>query len=178
VSDSSTERHESRGRRLSGPRRKAVLTVHLVAALGLLGVSTVLLVGSVYAATRDDAREANAIYALLRLLTFGLDIPLAVVTLIAGATLARTSKWRIFGDRWLTAKLALYSATAILGVTLVGPSIDTMVDVTEASNPGTSSTRWRLASAAGLQVTMLLTAAALGVFKPRARMWTRFAWLQ
>jgi len=54
--------------RLSGSRPKIVLTVHIVAALGLLGASTVLLVGGLQAATRDEPEEAQAIYSLLRLL--------------------------------------------------------------------------------------------------------------
>jgi hypothetical protein len=157
------------GRRLGGSGRKAVLTVHIVAALALLGVSLVLLVGGLQAATRDDAQDAHALYALLRLLTFSVDIPLAVVTLVAGLTLALTSKWRILGDRWLTTKLGLYIATGALGAGFLGPSIDTMLDVTATHSPETSGTRWRPIGLAGTQVVLLLGAATLGVFKPGRR---------
>lgn len=156
-------------RRLSGSRRKLVLTVHLVAVLSLLGASTATLVGGLYAATRDDPEEAHAIYSLLRLLTFTLDIPLAFIGLLGGLVLALTSKWRVFRYWWVTGKLALFLATITLGITLVGPSIDTMLDVTEAGSPGESSTRWRLVAVAAAQVIMLLTAATLGVFKPGGR---------
>jgi hypothetical protein len=45
-----------------------------------------------------------------------------------------------------------------------------LLDVTESSGPGESSTRWRPVLLAGMQATMLLGAATLGVFKPgRAR---------
>ena len=155
--------------RLNGYRRKVVLITHMVAALGLLGVYNVLVVGSLYAATRDEAPAAHAVYAFLRFVTFSLDIPLAVVTLLSGLTLVLTSRWRIFGDRWLTAKLTLYLATATVGATLLGPSLDTMVDATETGNPGESATRWRPSTFAGLQVAMLLAAATLGVFKPGRR---------
>ena len=153
-------------RRLIGFRRKSVLTVHIAAALGLFGASIVLLVGSLHAATRDDSQDAHAIYTLLRLLTFSVDIPLAVITLLGGLALALTSKWRIFRYWWVIGKLALYLATLTVGITLIGPSIDTMLDVTEGGSPGDSSTRWALVSQAGAQVTMLLAAATLGVFKP------------
>jgi hypothetical protein len=152
--------------RLSGSPRKIVLTVHIVAALGLFGASTVLLVGGLQAATRDDPEEAHAIYSLLRILTFSVDIPLAVITLLGGLTLALTSKWRIFRYWWVIGKLALYLATLTVGITLIGPSIDTMLDVTETGIPSVSSTRWTLVALAGVQVTMLLAAATLGVFKP------------
>jgi Predicted integral membrane protein (DUF2269) len=152
--------------RLSGSRRKIVLTVHIVAALGLFGASTVLLVGGLQAATRDEPEEAHAIYSLLRLLTFSVDIPLAVITLLGGLTLALTSKWRIFRYWWVIGKLALYLATVTVGITLIGPSIDTMLDVTETGIPSDSSTRWTLVALAGVQVAMLLAAATLGMFKP------------
>jgi hypothetical protein len=152
--------------RMSGSRRKIVLTVHVAAALGLFGASLVLLVGALHAATRDDPRDAHAIYTLLRLLAFSVDIPLAVSTLLGGLVLVLTSKWRIFRYWWVMGKLGLYLATLTVGVTIIGPSIDTMLDVTEASNPSESGTRWTPIAAAGVQVTMLLTAATLGVFKP------------
>jgi hypothetical protein len=41
-----------------------------------------------------------------------------------------------------------------------------MLDVTEVESPGASGTRWRLPVLAGIQVTMLLSATALAVFKP------------
>jgi uncharacterized membrane protein len=165
---SQAPRGANRGR-LRGSRRKVVLTTHIVAALALLGTSLVLLVAGLHAATRDNPQEAHAVYALLRLLTFSLDIPLAIVTLFAGLVLAFTSTWRILGDRWLTAKLALFLATATLGPTLLGPSIDTMLDLTETSSPGESSSRWRPILLPGVQATMLLVAATLGVFKPGRR---------
>lgn len=159
----------TRQRRLSGSRRKVVVTVHIVAALSLLGASIALLVGSLYAATRDDPQDAHAIYSLLRLFTFTLDIPLASVTLLGGLTLALTSKWRVFRYWWVTAKLTLFLATFTLGPTLIGPSIDTLLEVTEVSSPGESSTRWRLVAVTAAQITMLLAAATLGVFKPGGR---------
>jgi uncharacterized membrane protein len=156
-------------RRLTGLPRKVVLSVHIVAALSLLGASLVLVIGSLHAASRSEASEAHAVYTLLRLLTFTLDIPLAAITVIGGLTLALTSAWRIFGDRWLTTKLALFLATATVGIALLGPSLDTMLDVTETSDPGASSTRWAPPLLAGAQAAMLIAAATLGVFKPGRR---------
>jgi hypothetical protein len=140
--------------------------VHLSAALGLFGASSALLVGGIYAATRDDPGEAHAIYSLLRVLTLSVDIPLAVLTLLAGVVLALTSKWRLFHYWWVMGKLGLYVATLSVGITLIGPSIDTMLDVTEVDSPSRSSTRWTLLVFAGVQETMMLAAASLGVFKP------------
>ena len=157
-----------RPRRLSGSGRKIVFTVHIAAALGLFGAALVLLVAGLHAATRNEPQDAHAIYTLLRFLTFSVDLPLAVITLLGGLALALTSKWRIFRYRWVTGKLALYLANLAVGVTLIGPSIDTMIDVTEREPPSESSTRWTLVLLAGAQVA-LLTAATLGVLKPGRR---------
>ena len=150
-------------------RRKIAVTVHVVAALALLGVSTVVLVAGVQAATRDDAHDAHAVYSLLRLLTFSLDLPLAAVTLLSGVLLALTSRWGIFRHWWVIAKLAIYGATLIIGLVLISPSLDTMIDVTEAGSSGQSGARSTLVFAAGVQVVILVAAATLGVFKPGGR---------
>jgi hypothetical protein len=162
--------------RLAGARRKVVLTVHVVAAVGLLGASIVLLVTGLHAATRDDPQHAHAIYSLLRLLTFSLDVPLAFIALATGVLLAVTSKWGIFRHWWVTTKLAILLTTIVLGATLIGPCISTMLDVTETSDPSESSVRWRLIAVASVQVTLLVVNATLGVFKPGGRVyWPRLA---
>lgn len=117
----------------------------------------------------NDPQEAHAIYPLLRLLTFSLDVPLAFIALASGALLALTSKWGILRYWWVTTKLAILLTTIVLGATLIGPSITTMLDVTETRDPGDSSVRWRLVAVASVQVMLLLGAATLGVFKPRGR---------
>jgi hypothetical protein len=171
-----TEPQPQRRRGLTARRRNLALTAHVVAALALLGVSTVVLVASLRAATRDDAQEAHAIYALLRLLTVSLDLPLAAIALLSGVLLALTSSWRIFRYWWVVTKLAIFAATLILGLALISPSVDTMLDVTEVGDPGESGARWTLIAAAGVQVTSLLGAAMLGVFKPGRRAhWPRLA---
>jgi Antibiotic biosynthesis monooxygenase len=164
-----------RRQRLAGARRKLVLTVHVVAALALLGASIVLLVAGLHAATRDDAQEGHAIYSLLRLLTFSLDVPLALIALASGVLLALTSKWGIFRYWWVTTKLAILVTTIVLGATLIGPSISTMLDVTDTSDPSASGVRWRLVAVSSVQIVLLLANATLGVFKPGRRVQRRLA---
>ena len=154
---------------MTAGRRNLAVTVHVVAALALLGVSTVVLVAGLQAATRDDARDAHAVYSLLRLLTFSLDLPLAAITVLSGVLLALTSSWGMFRHWWVIAKLGIYGATLVIGLVLISPSLDTMIDVTEAGSPGESGARWTLSVAAGVQVVILVAAATLGVFKPGRR---------
>lgn len=65
---------------------------------------------------------------------FSIDVPLAFIALTGGVLVALTSKWGIF-RYWVTTKLGILLTTIVLGATLIGPSISTMLDVTETSNP-------------------------------------------
>jgi hypothetical protein len=174
IEPSATPVECDRRRRLTGSRRKVLLTVHVVAAVGLLGASIVLLIASAHAATRDDRQEAHATYALLQLVAYSVDVPLALIALLAGVLLALSSTWGIFRYWWVTAKLAILLTTITLGATLVAPSINTLLDVTKTSDVSESSARWRLVSVAAIQLPMLLVAATLGIFKPKGRLrWPR-----
>lgn len=154
---------------MTAGRRKLAVTVHIVASLALLGVSAVLLVAGVHAATRDDARAAHSVYSLLRFLTFSLDLPLAATTLVSGVLLGLTSSWGLFRYRWVIVKLVAYAATLIIGLAFISPSLDTMIEVTEDGSVGESHRGSMLIVAAGVQVALLVGAATLGVFKPGGR---------
>ena len=54
------------------------------------------------------------------------------ITLLSGARLALTSRWGLFRHWWVIAKLAIYGATLAIGLVLISPSLDTMLEVTEA----------------------------------------------
>ena len=60
VADMSTLTHPVRRSGLA-TRRKALLTVHVVASVGLLGVSAGSLVSALFAATADDPQQAHAV---------------------------------------------------------------------------------------------------------------------
>lgn len=166
-------RPTGRRRRLTGNARKTVLTIHIASAVSLLGASSVLFVGGLFAATRDDAADAHGVYQVLRLLTVSFDIPFAVVTLLAGLTLALTG-WSL-RSKWVSTKLAIYIVTVTLGVAVIGPGLDRMLKVTEASGPAASAARWKPVAAAGAQIPLILTAVTLAVFKPGGR--TQWRWL-
>jgi hypothetical protein len=64
------------------------------------------------------------------------------------------------------AKLAIYGATLGIGILLISPSLDAMLEVTEAGGLADGGARSTLIAAAGVQVVILIGAATLGVFKP------------
>jgi hypothetical protein len=152
--------------RLAGGARKAVLTTHITAAVALLGTTLGLSIMGARTAGDDDGRDAHAVYDVMSLLTLSLGIPLSFIALASGVLLATTAKWGLFGYWWVTTKLALLVAVIVIGATVTGASIDTMLEVTERQDPSASGARWTIVAAAATQAAMVLAASVLSVFRP------------
>jgi hypothetical protein len=147
-------------------RHKALLTVHIAAAVALLGTSSGLLIAALRAAMRSDSQQAHALYELMRLSTYSLGIPFSFIALGAGVLLGLTSKWGIVRYWWVTSKLALLLATIIVGALLTGPSIDQMAEATSPGRIGDDTAKWWIVAAVGSQIALVLSATILAVFKP------------
>lgn len=158
-----------RPQRLTGARRKTLLTIHIAPAVALLGTSSGLLITAVFAATRGDSQQAHTLYELMRLLTYSLGIPLSFLALTTGVVLAVTSKWGLLRYWRVAAKLALLLATILVGALPTGASIDAMLDATEPGGPGDDGAQWMLVAAVGAHAAMVLAAIFLAVFKPGGR---------
>ena len=92
---------------LSPRIRRSVLTLHIVASVGLLGdVAAVLAVNLRAAATADPA-FATAAYDLLGMFSLVFGIPLSLVSLATGVILGLGTKWGVLRHVWVAAKLAL-----------------------------------------------------------------------
>jgi hypothetical protein len=159
--------------RLTGSARKAVLTTHIASAVALLGTTAGLAIMGVRTAGSDEFHQAHAVYDVMSLLTFSLGIPLSFIALASGVLLATTSRWGLFGYWWVTTKLALLVGVVVIGATVTGASIDTMLDVTERQVPEADGARWTLVAAAATQGAMVLTASVLSVFRPGGRTRTK-----
>lgn len=160
----STHPHNATHRRLTGPQRHTLLTLHIAGGVALLGTAAGLLVAGAYAASRHPA-EAHTIYKLSQVLVFSLDIPFAIIALISGVWLSVASKWGLFGYWWVVGSLAFLVATILVGALVIGLSLKSALDATAQGNsPGRA--QWLLIVAPALQLPMLLGATILGVFKP------------
>jgi hypothetical protein len=158
--------------RLSGHARHSVLTIHIAASVTLLGTTAGLLTSSAYA-SQQDAQDAHAIYTLCRLLVFSLDVPLSLIALVSGAWLALASRWGLLRTWWVTLKLALLLGTIVLGATMTGRALTTLLSA--AGHGTTSNAHWLLLAAATCQLAILLVATILSVFKPFGRIRSRQA---
>lgn len=147
--------------RLGPTARRWVLTVHIVAGVGLLGEVS----GFLAVAIRGSAAGpefAHTCWQLLQMFAFTFGIPLSLGTLASGLLLAWSTKWGVFRHWWVTLKLALIISVILVGALVHGPGIEALID-------GHGSETRTIAFAA-YQVAALATATGLSVFKPGGRL--------
>ena len=145
---------------LSPRLRRAVLTAHIIASVGLLGDVAAVLAVNVRAATTTDPGFASASYELLEMFSLVFGIPLSFAALISGLILGLGSKWGVLRHAWVTAKLVLLLSVILIGAFVIGPATSEM-------QTGTGDAETQLVAAAAWDVLALALATALSVYKPR-----------
>jgi Predicted integral membrane protein (DUF2269) len=150
-------------RRLSARSRKALLTVHIVASVGLLGDVAGFLAVTLRAVAIDDPELARASYDVLALFSAAFGIPLSFIALATGLALGLGGKWGVLRYPWVTIKLGLLVSVILVGALVLGPAVDAMRN-------GSGGAEVRLLAGAGWDVAALLTATGLSVYKP-GRAW-------
>jgi uncharacterized membrane protein len=147
---------------MSPPVRRTVVTVHIVASVGLLGDAAGFLAIAVRAATTDDPVPAASAYQLLDMFSILFGIPLSMLSLATGLALGFGTKWGVLRHWWVTAKLLAILSVILVGAFVLGPSIAVM-------RHGAGGREAALVIASAYQVLALTLATALSVFKPGGR---------
>ena len=142
--------------------RRAVLTAHIIAGVGLLGDVGAVLAVNLRAAGTGDAALASASYELLGMFTVLFGIPLSFIALITGLLLGSASHWGVVRYAWVIAKLVLLVGVILVGAFVLGPG-------TEAMRTGDGGAEARLIAGSAYDVVALTVATGLSVFKPRRR---------
>jgi uncharacterized membrane protein SirB2 len=142
--------------------RRGLLTIHIVASVGLLGDVAAVLAVNVRAATSADPAFASASYDLLEMFSVVFGIPLSFIALFSGIALGLRSKWGVFRYAWVTTKLVLLLSVILAGAFVIGPS-------TAEMRTGHGDAEALLIAAAAWDVLALTAAVALSVFKPGGR---------
>jgi Predicted integral membrane protein (DUF2269) len=148
--------------RLSPRARRAVLTTHIVASVGLLGDVAALLATAIRAATTDDPELAHSAYELMSMFSFVFGIPLSFASLFTGLALGLGGKWGVLRHGWVTAKLLVIVSVILVGAFVIGPSEAAMTD-------GDGGRETVLIVAAAYDVLVLSVATVLSVYRPRFR---------
>lgn len=147
---------------LSPAARRAVLTAHIIASVGLLGDCAALLAMNVRAAATTDPQLAASSYELMSMFSMLFGIPLSFASLGTGLALGLGTKWGVLRHRWVTAKLLLILSVILVGALVIGPSEAAMID-------GGGGRETVLILASGYDVLALCLATGLSVYKPRRR---------
>jgi hypothetical protein len=147
---------------LSPSVRRAVLCVHIVASVGLLGDCAVLLATSVRAASTDDPQLAASAYELMSMFSLVFGIPLSFASLLSGLALGWGTKWGVLRYAWVTIKLGLIVSVILVGALVIGPSEAAMTD-------GDGGRETVLLVGPAYQALALTLATVLSVFKPQRR---------
>lgn len=161
-----TPTERARVRTLSVRARNAVLSVHIIVAVGLLGDSAGFLAVAVRGATTDDPALADSSYELLRMFSYVFGIPLSFATLITGIILGLGTTWGVFRSPWVAAKLALILTVIAVGALAIDPALEDMLH-------GNGGAETQLIVAAAYDTAALVLATGLAVFKPGGRGWAR-----
>lgn len=155
---------------LSPSRRRALLSVHIVSAVGLLGVDAVVLALGVAGLS---GREPRTVYPAMHLVATDLMAPLAVVGLITGVALATTSRWGLFRHAWVTTKLIVTMLGTLAILTALVPGTGRAATI--ATDGGSLAHRQEIlyVLVPTVTVSLLVLNTVLGVYKPRRRSRTR-----
>jgi hypothetical protein len=149
-----------------GPRlRKAVLTAHVVCAVGWIGAAAAYAVLALAALTSDSAETVRAAFIAMELLYFAL-VPLAAGALLTGLTQALATNWGLFRHYWVLVKfvLTVVAFTVMLSnLSTVSEHADHVAQSPAADLPGAGHDLQH----AGGGLVVLLAAAILGLYKPR-----------
>jgi uncharacterized membrane protein len=132
--------------------RRALLTLHIVSSVALLGDVAGFFVVSLRAAATDDP----ALYDVLETFSLVFGIPLSFTALITGIALTRVTKWGVVRHRWVTVKLGVIVSVILVGSFVLGPSV-------QAQEP------LPLLLGSGYDVLALSLATGLSVYRPRLR---------
>lgn len=151
--------------KLSAFNRKALLTLHIVVSVGLLGDSAGYLAIALHGAGAANPSTAMASYRILQMLAFVFGIPLSFAALLTGVFLGLGTKWGVFRYPWVVTKLILIVSVMAVGGFVLKGAMDTAI-------AGDGGAAGRLVAGSAYDVAALATATALGVFKP-GRRWRR-----
>jgi uncharacterized membrane protein len=149
-------------RHLRPKTRRALLSMHVISSVGLLGASSALLLLAITAASTSDPELAHSAYRFMSMFGFVFGIPLSFSALITGVVLGLGSKWGVLRYPWVTIKLGLLLTTILSGALVIGRVSEQMAD-------GTGGSETQLLVAGAYNVVALVTSTILSIYKPGRR---------
>lgn len=155
--------------RLSRRWRSVLLSVHVIASVGWLGLHaslvTLLALG---AAVGDPGRAADA-YSAAGLLVTTLVAPVSLAALSTGLVLAMGTPWGVFRYYWVALKLGL-TVVLVLGSNFsLGPQVLELAETTRDGGLPADLERLRTLVALSVALSVLALTSVLSTVKPFGR---------
>jgi len=149
--------------------RKLVLAVHVTSSIGWFGAVAVFLAFSIAGMTSDDAELVRSAYVAMRLATWFVIIPLALVSLLSGIVSSLGTNWGLVRYYWVLLKLLITVFATIVLLVHVKP-IDFLADAaatTAVLSASLRSLQLLMVTASGAALVVLMVLTVLSVYKPR-----------
>jgi len=158
----------NRTRRLAPRWRKLLLTTHIGSSVGLLGTDVTVLLLAVSGARGHDP---VAVYPAAQLIGSLVLVPAALLSLATGVLLGLLTPWGLLRHWWVTVKLALTTAGAVLSLVVLAPALTALAD--GAGGSSSLAQRLELVPDSGAASVVLLVTLVLSVYKPFGRIRAR-----
>jgi hypothetical protein len=168
-----TTRPAKRPWRLSAGARKLTLTIHVIAAIGWIGVDFVLFVLALTGMLSGDPTTLATCYRAIDMFAVVLLLPLGLLSLATGLLLGWGSKYGILRYHWVLWKLILNTVLTTLVLVLLRPGV---AEAANAVDGPTATLPDRLSEAQSnlifppvVSITVLTFATVLSIYKPWGR---------
>jgi hypothetical protein len=143
--------------------RKAILTLHIVTAVGWLGTDLVLVTLGTAGLAGVDAAVVNPAQGLIGLVLF---TPLSLLVWLVGVVNAVGTPWGLVRHWWVATKLAIVTLMLALVAFALRPNLLAALHDGAALDP---RTRLNLLIAPIVSSTLLLVSTVLSTYKPWGR---------
>jgi len=152
--------------------RKLTITAHLAFSVGWLGAVAAFLALSIAGLTSHDAEVVRGAYLSMNLISRFVVIPMCFAALLTGLLQALGTPWGLFRYYWILVKfgLAIFATFALLmhqfAVMAVAAKRVPGVAAETLFSADFGPLKTELVRAPSLSIVLLITATALGVYKP------------
>ncbi|HWG27044.1 DUF2269 family protein [Actinospica sp.] len=159
--------------RVFGPRlRRGVLTVHIVASVGWIGVDLCVLVLAILGATSHDPTTQRSAFVVLGPVANVLLIPLPLLALISGIAISLGTRWKLLRHYWVVLSLLLTAIAATAVLFALRPRLVRASELARnAADPGSAvgDLGQQIVTASSIALVVLCAVNAINVYKPWGR---------
>jgi hypothetical protein len=147
--------------------RKALLALHIVSSIGLIGTVASFLVLAVSGIVAIDIATVEAAYLSMSMLTWRIIVPMAFVALAVGVIQSLLTPWGLFRHYWVVAKLVL-TVFAVVVLMVQTATIERLADAAASGSlVGLAMGQVAMVVHAAGGLAVLVVATLLSVYKPR-----------